>query len=110
MFKSKSVTPFGLSANLVYEFKCNGCNATYIGETARHLCTRIMEHKRKSGSSNIFAHFSKCKSEIKTTDFKILLNNLGNYRIRVLCEALFIKNNKPKINIQASSVSLLRIF
>ncbi len=43
MFSNKSPTPLGLCSDLVYQSTCNGCNATYIGETSRHLCKRIKE-------------------------------------------------------------------
>ena len=32
--------------DLVYRFNCNGCNATYLEETGRHLCTRVQEQTR----------------------------------------------------------------
>ena len=60
MFSNKCRTPMGLASDLVYQFTCNGCNATYIGETTRHLCTRAQEHSRIKGSSNIIEHRKKC--------------------------------------------------
>ena len=33
-----------LRSLLVYNFKCNSCNAEYIGETKRHYRTRTPEH------------------------------------------------------------------
>ena len=29
---------------LVYNFKCNSCNAEYIGKTERHYKTQALEH------------------------------------------------------------------
>ena len=46
VFSNNSKTPHGLVFNFAYEYTCNGCNATYIGETSRHLCKRIQEHSR----------------------------------------------------------------
>jgi len=34
-------TPVCLCSSLVYYLKCHGCDATYIGETVRLLCTRF---------------------------------------------------------------------
>ena len=33
-----------LRSLLVYNFKCNSCNAEYIGKTKRHYRTRTSEH------------------------------------------------------------------
>ena len=55
-FSTKDRTPDHLTSNVVYQFKCLGCNATYIGETRRHLCTRIEEHTEKDKNSHIFKH------------------------------------------------------
>ena len=33
-----------LKSCIVHNFVCSGCNACYIGETTRHLVTRIKEH------------------------------------------------------------------
>ena len=111
IFCNKSVTPFDLCSNLVYSFKCNGCNATYIGETARHLCTRVQEHCRLSGKSNIADHNKICKQSIGISNFKIISKSFKNYWERVTVEALQIKLLKPKINVQnALSTCILRVF
>jgi len=111
MFNSKSITPLGLCSDLVYQFKCNGCNATYIGETSRHLCTRVQEHSRRGGNSNIVDHRSKCLSTIGLNDFRILCSGLDNYWERVMYEALSIRTLNPKINVQLTeSTSLLKLF
>ena len=33
-----------LLTGLVYKYKCGGCNATYYGNTKRHLKVRIWEY------------------------------------------------------------------
>ena len=38
-----------LSSNIIYELKCPGCIACYIGLTTRHLLTRKNEHLKKNG-------------------------------------------------------------
>ena len=45
--------PQGLCSPVVYNFSCAGCNASYIGETTRHLCTRSREHLL---SSHVYRH------------------------------------------------------
>ena len=44
MFSAKDPVPFDLRSRVVYKFLCAGCNACYIGETSRHLSTRVREH------------------------------------------------------------------
>ena len=44
IFKNKDQIPMGLASNVVYEYKCERCDERYIGETSRHLITRIKEH------------------------------------------------------------------
>ena len=65
---------------------CNGCNATYIGETARHLCTRVQEHGRVSGCSNIAEHNKQCNKKIGIMNFDILASGFKNYWERVSYE------------------------
>ena len=44
LFKYKDTLPDSLRANVVYKFKCGGCNVTYVGQTGRHQCTHLQEH------------------------------------------------------------------
>ena len=57
--------------NVVYEFKCDLCDANYIGYTYRHLHQRVEEHKH----SVIGKHFLE-KHNLKrmnlNTNFKVL--------------------------------------
>ena len=108
---NKSRTPIGLCSNIVYQFKCNGCDATYIGETARHLCTK--EHNRIGSGSNIADHVkkNKCNTNVDVSNFEILSNQFKNYWERVLYEALMIRFHSPTINVQTTlSTKLLRVF
>ena len=62
-FSLKSKTPFSLSSNVVYKFSClHDVDCSYIGQTKRHLMTRVNEHVVLSGSSKseIKTHIKKC--------------------------------------------------
>ena len=48
--------PNDLKSFLVCEFTCACCSSSYIGETCRHLKTRIEEHIKKDNKSHIFKH------------------------------------------------------
>ena len=40
-FGAKDPIPAGLRSRVTYKFSCTGCSASYIGETNRHIATRI---------------------------------------------------------------------
>ena len=44
MFGVKDPISGGLRLSVVYKFACAGCNACYVGETARHFSTCMHEH------------------------------------------------------------------
>ena len=63
---------------VVYKFKCNLCDAGYVGFSRGHLHERVDGHKRKSSSFNKF----DC----------------------LIHEALFIRKLKPELNVQTDSI------
>ena len=56
MFSVKDPVPSHLRSRVVYQFTCAGCNACYVGETFRHISTRIREHLGRDRTSHIFQH------------------------------------------------------
>ena len=62
MVNVKDPIPKFLKSFVVCEFLCPGCNACYIGETTRHLSTRIKEHLETDKKSHIFAHLVNDKT------------------------------------------------
>ena len=42
----KSAFSNDLNSRVVYELSCSGCTSAYVGQTVRHLLTRIEEHKK----------------------------------------------------------------
>ena len=54
MFNVKDPIPKSLKSFVVYKFVCPDCNACYIGETIRHLSSRIKEHLETDKKSHIF--------------------------------------------------------
>jgi len=56
-FPNKDRVPNGIRSNVIYKFQCGQCNCSYIGETTRHLNTRIEEHvKGKSNGTEVSHH------------------------------------------------------
>ena len=57
-FGFKDTVTVNLCSNVVYKFSCGRCNATYCGETYRHLNVRVGEH---SGVSSLTRKSRKLK-------------------------------------------------
>jgi len=111
-FSNKSKTPLCIKANLVYQFKCHKCEALYIGETSRHLRTRIAEHTQSSRNSSVLSHIKRCKGNLVdyNKDFKVILNNFDTNYERIIAEALLIKHHKPCLNVQGDSSNHIKVF
>ena len=96
-----------LKSFVVYRFVCPGCNARYIGETTRHLTTRIAEHL-SSQSSHIKKHLDQsptCKSMCNESCFEIIDESNSQFSLK-LKEAMHIEWEKPNLNIQQKNVQL----
>ena len=48
-------------SKVVYKFVCASCNASYVGQTCRHLATRIDEHFGKDKKSHIYQDLMSSK-------------------------------------------------
>ena len=105
-----------LRSLLVYNFKCNSCNAEYIGKTKRHYRTRTLEHigvspltgkcvKNNSQTSAVHDHMLFCKTVVCPEDFSILANSSCNFKLEIQ-ESILIKLLKPTLNKNISSVPL----
>ena len=112
-FSNKSPTPFDIQSNLVYKFTCHRCNASYIGETSRHLRTRITDHSLGVGTRSIKNHEISCTERTFKTnknEFKIIGKNFNNYKQRVISEGLLITLHNPDLNVQYNSDAHLKLF
>ena len=60
---------------IVYKFLCTGCNACYVGESSRHLSTRVREHLVSDENSHVFRHLQnsrQCRTLCSDECFSIL--------------------------------------
>ena len=62
MFSVKDPVPLDLRSRVVYKFLCAGCNACYIGETSRHLSTRVREHLSRDRNSHVYQHLQQSQA------------------------------------------------
>ena len=46
---------------VVYKFLCTGCNTCYVGESSRHLSTRVREHLVSDKNSHVFRHLQNSR-------------------------------------------------
>ena len=54
-----------LRSKVVHKLTCSGCNSTYVGQTVRHLATRVDEHGKRD--SSIGQHLLECNKEVGAT-------------------------------------------
>ena len=90
--------------SLVYQFKCDLCDAGYVGFTRRHLHQRVHEHRH--ASSSIGKHFRDKHSltpKDLTTNLTILKKCNSKYNC-LIYEMFFIKEMRPSLNVQCDSV------
>ena len=89
----KAKIPRMLKSHVVYQIKCPGCRSSYVGQTTRHLSTRIREHSRNS--SNVGEHLSQCGVVLTEDNVKII--DSSSYSKLLILETLHISKEKPKI-------------
>ena len=95
-------------SRVVYKFSCAGCSACYVGETNRHLITRVREHLSSDKNSHIFQHINgseACRSLCSEDCFSILDTASTPFQLKIK-EALHIAWEKPSLNKQVNHVNL----
>ena len=113
-FSFKDTVPSLLRSNIVYRYSCAQCPATYYGETTRHMCTRIAEHKglsvrtgkpvTKPLNSSIRDHSIQTGHDLLNSNFTIAFStNSCNLK---KSESILIQQNSPDLNNTDSSVPL----
>ena len=90
----KTPIPAMSQSHVVYKVTCPHCDMSYVGQTARHLSTRIREHFSSGGK--LKGHFDNCKVDPTNEMVKILGKARGDKLLTL--EALFISKLAPKLN------------
>ena len=95
----------------IYKYKCKSykkCKSDYVGETGRRKEKRIKEHGHTDVNSAIYKHSRKEKhAQACEENFSIIGKNYPHWRRRKICEAMFIRDEKPKLNKQIKSHKLV---
>ena len=90
-----------------HKYKCNRyakCGSTYIGETSRRKEKRVHEHGHTDKNSAVLKHTTKTKhAKASNENVAILARNYPHRRRRQICEAMYIRDEKPLLNKQVDS-------
>ena len=116
-FQIKDRTPLAMRSSVVYQFTCASCQASYIGQTTRHLHHRVAEHAGVSHltgrpvktlvHSSIRDHCRQCEGQdCSLRDFKVLASGSTDIDLLVR-ERLLIEKLKPALNGNSGSFELL---
>ena len=101
-FSLKCSTPFPYKSNVVYLYKCVlDATTTYIGETTRHLITRVNEHYKYDKKSAIFTHIQRCegcKNANLTVNNFVILKSCRGFLDSAIHESIFINKYEPTLN------------
>ena len=106
-FPFKDRIPSAMRSHVVYKYKCQCCGALYVGQTRRHIHTRISEHmgvSSKTGNklsvsqmSAVLIHHHLSKHTISDSDFTILTSGNSKFDLEMR-ESLLISKLKPILN------------
>ena len=82
-----------LKSMVVYQIQCPRCESSYVGQTARHLITRIKEHRNVN--TPVGSHFQNCDCEILMENVTIIDRTIKSEQCLMSLEALWINKLKP---------------
>ena len=85
-----------MKSGLVYKISCSRCQSCYVGQTTRHLLTRIKEHRRIG--TPVGNHFKACGSSLTMDDVDIIISSSKSVYNLMTLEALCIRAIQPSIN------------
>ena len=114
-FPFKDRIPIALRSHVVYKFMCQCCSALYVGQTRRHIHTRISEHMKVSPltgkkrsiptMSSILALKHMQKYPVSASDFKILSSATSEWDL-LIREILLISHFNLVLNANIRSTPL----
>ena len=112
-FQVKDRTTFTHNHDIIYHGNCpeNSCPDNYVGETARRIPERVLDHTGKDINSHLYKHSIETGHQtLEISDYRIIENGYkNNGNKRKIAVALLIKELKPTLNKQDKSI-LLKLF
>ena len=108
-FSTKDKISRALRSQVVYQFTCASCNASYVGQTTRHFDTRVHEHlNKKSQPSSVFKHLNEnheCRVKCDESCFKVIDSDSSPFRLQIK-EVIHNEWIKPTLNKQKQLLKL----
>ena len=108
-FNIKDQTKLEHNNDLSYLVKCpeKTCSENYLGETARRINERVLEHAGKDKKSHMLQHnLQSGHPSVSLNEFKILGKGFNNNRVkRKISKALLIRKYRPTLNTEENSIS-----
>ena len=93
----KSSFSSGLISKVVYRLECCGYKSIYVGQTVRHLTSRIEEHRKED--TPVGQQIRQCSSESGMSEFKWKIIDQASSNVKFCTlEALLISKERPAIN------------
>ena len=88
---------------VVYNYKCDLCDAEYVGYTSRHLHQRIDEHRYSAIGKHLKNDHALETIGDLSNNFSVLKKCNGKLD-NLIYEMLFIKKKRPCLNTQSDSI------
>ena len=111
LFRFKDLIPKMNRSMVIYKINCHDCDSFYIGETKRHLITRIDEHRTDKGKgdykSSVYDHSVVHKHLIDYEGVQILDTADTDYKLKIK-EMLYIDKERPTMNIQVPTLGIIK--
>ena len=102
-------------SNVIYEFSCGRCNATYYGQRCQHLSVRVGEHfsvspltgkiSKSKMSTAVKDNMLFCDHIVSIDDVNILATSDSDFHVKVK-ERLLISHDEPILNKNETSLPL----
>jgi len=115
--KGKDKLNANRNTEVVYKINCKNCNQAYIGQTKRHIETRIKEHRNNirntSGNQSVVTNHRLLYNHDFDWDKPEILHREKNRKKREIAEMFFIKKFKKSnnsINLQKDTDNLNPIY
>ena len=100
-------SPFdkNLKSHVVYKITFKGCSSIYVGQTSRHVTTRILEHQKKD--SPVGQHLVECCGTTHNVKWEILDASRGVEKLMTM-EAIYIKGMQETLQQKLTCVRQTR--
>jgi len=110
----KDHLPTNFNKNVVYKLSCKHCDASYVGQTKRKLCTRVTEHKndinKKTSNHSVITDHRRDLNHEFDWDNPMILDKEKYYFRRLTSEMINIKIQKNPINLQSDTECLQYVY